>query len=549
MQEITHGALFSGSGGFELAARMCGIKSLWASEIEPFPIKVTKARFPDMEHIGDIGMADGEKLAPVDIISGGSPCQDMSIAGRRQGLKGERSVLFMDYIRIVKEMRKKHGKPRYMVWENVPGAFSSNKGEDFRCVLEEIAGIAEPGVSIPRPPKGKWRNEGEIVGDGYSIAWRVLDAQYWGVPQRRRRIFLVADFSSECAGKILFEREGLSRNFTESRKETQDIAASPEVGFRAAGGGVTLPIENHPQDSRVGFSKDGKCQTLTGQMGTGGNNVPMVLEAVGFHITQDPTAFMEKTPCISTGNPKTGQACVGVLELPKCYGIGSQASNAMNSQNPYSGIYEADTSRTLDCHGGNPTCNQGGIVVVDGVYCLQGNMIGREDKNGPQGSGVNKEVSFTLNTIDHHAVAFAMQSYSEYKESDISGCLRARDFKNGPQDVILDAVARRLMPLECSRLQGFPDDWVDGLANADPSASDMAFWTKVWADWWALVGRAKGVKLPKDEKAIRRWLKSDPSDSELYKMWGNGIALPCALYVFEGIALQINSEDSSGVTN
>lgn len=531
MQEITHGALFSGSGGFELAARMCGIKSLWASEIEPFPIKVTKSRFPEMQHIGDIGMVNGAELPPVDIVSGGSPCQDMSIAGRRQGLKGERSVLFMDYIRVVKEMRKKHGKPRYMVWENVPGAFSSNKGEDFRCVLEEIAGIAKPGVSIPRPPKGKWRNEGAIVGDGYSIAWRVLDAQFWGVPQRRRRIFLVADFSSECAGKILFEREGLSRNFTEGRKETQDIAAAFEVGAGKAsrGGGVIFPIENHPQDSRVGISKDDKCQTLTGQMGTGGNNVPMVLEAetMGFHITQDPTVFTEKTPCLSTGNTKTGQACVGVVALdmynqsvsevsptlrsgsggdtvpcailPKCYGIGSQASNAMNSSNPNSGIYEADTSRTLDCHGGNPTCNQGGIVVIDGAYCLQGNMIGREDKNGPQ-------------------------------------------------DIILDAVARRLMPLECSRLQGFPDNWVDGLADADPSASDMAFWTKVFADWWALVGRAKGTKLPKDEKAIRRWLKSEPSDSEMYKMWGNGIALPCVLYVFEGIALQINSEDSSGVT-
>lgn len=316
---------------------------------------------------------------------------------------------------------------------------------------------------------------------------------------------------------------------------------------RQVGGGVILPIENHPQDSRVGFSKDGKCQTLTGQMGTGGNNVPMVLEAeaVGFHITQDPTSFTEKTPCLSTGNPKTGQACVGVVELPKCYGIGSQASNAMNSQNPHSGIYEADTSRTLDCHGGNPTCNQGGIVVVDGVYCMQGNMIGREDKNGPQGSGVNKEVSFTLNTIDKHAVAFAMQSYSEYKESDKSGCLRGRDF-NGPQDIVLDAVARRLMPLECSRLQGFPDNWTDGLADVDPSASDVAFWMKVWADWWALIGRARGTKMPKDEKAVRRWLKSEPSESELYKMWGNGIALPCVLYVFEGIALQINSGNSPG---
>lgn len=130
-----------------------------------------------------------------------------------------------------------------------------------------------------------------------------------------------------------------------------------------------------------------------------------------------------------------------------------------------------------------------------------------------------------------------------YKESDKSGCLRGRDF-NGPQDIVLDAVARRLMPLECSRLQGFPDDWTEGLADADPSASEVAFWMKVWADWWALIGRARGTKMPKDEKAVRRWLKSEPSESELYKMYGNGIALPCVLYVFEGIAHQINSGDS-----
>lgn len=240
MQEITHGALFSGSGGFELAARMCGIKSLWASEIEPFPIKVTKARFPEMEHVGDIGIVDGAKLPPVDIISGGSPCQDMSIAGRRQGLKGERSVLFMDYIRIVKEMRKKHGKPRFMVWENVPGAFSSNKGEDFRCVLEEIAGIAEPGVSIPKPPKGKWKSAGGILGDGYSVAWRVLDAQYWGISQRRKRIFLVADFGGESTGEILFKREGLSRNITEGREKREETPGKTEsrTGVSGEVGGV-----------------------------------------------------------------------------------------------------------------------------------------------------------------------------------------------------------------------------------------------------------------------------------------------------------------------
>lgn len=153
---LTHGSLFSGSGGFDEAARMNGIKSLWCSEIEPFPLRVLKKNFPEAEQLGDISQIDGERITPVDIISGGSPCQDMSIAGNREGLDGSRSTLFHEQIRIVKEMRKKtDGKyPRFMVWENVPGAFSSNKGEDFRCVLEEIIRISEPGVSVPRPPRG-----------------------------------------------------------------------------------------------------------------------------------------------------------------------------------------------------------------------------------------------------------------------------------------------------------------------------------------------------------------------------------------------------------
>ena len=162
MSELTHGALFSGSGGFELAASYFAIRSLWASEIEPFPIAVTKKNFPEMKHLGDISRIRGDQLPPVDIISGGSPCQDMSIAGKREGLDGERSVLFREYVRIVKEARKKHGKPRFMVWENVPGAFTSNNGEDFRCVLEEISKISEEDASIPRPPKGKWGGKEQL---------------------------------------------------------------------------------------------------------------------------------------------------------------------------------------------------------------------------------------------------------------------------------------------------------------------------------------------------------------------------------------------------
>lgn len=179
-----------------------------------------------IEHLGDITKISGRTAHPVRVIIGGSPCQDLSVAGRRAGLDGERSSLFMEQIRIIKEMRETYGKeyPRYMVWENVPGAFTSNGGEDFRKVLEETVRVADENAVIPRPPQGKWRTSGCIVGDGFSVAWRVLDAQFWGVSQRRRRIALVADFGGESAPEILFERESVSRNTAESRAARKEIA-------------------------------------------------------------------------------------------------------------------------------------------------------------------------------------------------------------------------------------------------------------------------------------------------------------------------------------
>ena len=199
--ELTLGSLFDGSGGFPLGGMFAGITPLWASEIEPFAVRVTTKRLPQMKHYGDVSALNGADLPPVDIITFGSPCQDMSIAGKRSGLDGSRSSLFYEAVRIIKEMRcATNGKyPRFAVWENVHGAFSSNKGEDFRAVLESLCRVKDKTVSVPRCEK--WTNAGEILADGFSIAWRVLDAQYWGVPQRRKRIFLVADFDSECAGK------------------------------------------------------------------------------------------------------------------------------------------------------------------------------------------------------------------------------------------------------------------------------------------------------------------------------------------------------------
>lgn len=235
---MTLGSLFDGAGTIPFAAQLCGIETKWSSEIEKFPKEVTAKRFPNVKQLGDITKINGGEIEPVDIIAGGSPCQDLSVAGKREGLDGERSGLFMEQIRIIKEMRNatitrsdEHIRPRYAVWENVPGAFSSNKGEDFRIVLEEFCKVADKTAYVPRPAEGKWNTCGCIVGDGYSIAWRVLDARFWGVPQRRRRIWLVADFGGERAAEILFERKGLRRSFAESRKAWERIADNSEIGI------------------------------------------------------------------------------------------------------------------------------------------------------------------------------------------------------------------------------------------------------------------------------------------------------------------------------
>ena len=243
---LTMGSLFDGIGGFPLAAVHNGITPVWASEIEPFPMEVTKIRFPAMLHVGDITKLNGASLPPVDIICGGSPCQDLSVAGQRRGLAGERSGLFMDQIRIVKEMREADGeraipdhivRPRYLVWENVPGAFSSAEGEDFRAVLEEIVRVKDRACHVPRPDSGRWESAGAIIlGNQFSLAWRVLDAQYWGVAQRRRRIFLVADFGGRTAPQILFEQDSLLGDTAPGRGPRQGAAAPAEGGAADTGG-------------------------------------------------------------------------------------------------------------------------------------------------------------------------------------------------------------------------------------------------------------------------------------------------------------------------
>ena len=594
MNKLTLGSLFDGSGGFPLGGLLSGITPVWASEIEPFPIRVTTKRLPFMKHYGDVSRMDGRKIEPVDIITFGSPCQNMSIAGRREGLDGSRSSLFYEAVRIVKEMRcATDGRyPRYIVWENVPGAFSSNKGADFQSVLEEICSVKGYEIDPARPER--WANAGEIVADDFSLAWRVFDAQYWGVPQRRKRIYLVADFAGGSAGKILFESEGVSGYTPQGFRPWQGVAGAFAEGAGASGcvclndqGGsridvtedvaATLRAENHGHPPCVmgaaGFCTEHSAQargigygeetsptlragtvpaavyenhsqdtryigpletapTVNATYGMGGNNQPFVVET--------PKTLKIRSGCEGGGkgaliqdNKSATLGCNNdqTLFVPKVYGICSKDSNAMKSENPKSGFYEAETSRCLDANGGNPTCNQGGMAVV----ALQGSMIGRADKNGPQGSGVNEDVSFTLDVVDRHAVAYCMTTgtYTQTLEEQ-SPTLMARDYKDPPvvNETEPEYIVRRLTPTECARLQGFPDWWCAGLGTDEPTEDEIEFWTEVFEIHRSVMGTSSK---PKSRNQIVKWLKNPHSDSADYKMWGKGVALPIVYFVLSGI--------------
>ena len=420
---LTLGSLFDGSGGFPLGGLISGITPVWASEIEPFPIRVTTKRLPQVKHHGDISKMNGADLEPVDIITFGSPCQDMSIAGKRDGLSGSRSSLFYEAVRIIKEMRcKTDGKyPRFIVWENVPGAFSSNKGEDFRAVLEEVCKIKDESVSVPKP--NKWNTAGRILGDGYSVAWRQFDAQFWGVPQRRKRIYLVADFADWCAGKILFESEGLSGYSKTSISSWQGSAATVRESTENAG--ISLMFENHGQDARYTGPLD-VSQTVLSTYGTGGNNQPFIVEdmkSFDVRLTSEGTRNArnnvyetDTSRTIDTGgnSPDSNQGGVAVV----AYGICSKDSNSMKSANPKSGFYKANTSRTIDGNGGNPSCNQGGIAVIEG----------NGTRPSHKGDGYKEsDIMYTLNATEQHAVAFA----------DVHATLSANDGPKGPSSQML----------------------------------------------------------------------------------------------------------------
>jgi DNA (cytosine-5)-methyltransferase 1 len=478
-----------------------------------------------MKHFGNVCNIDGKSVDPVDIITFGAPCQDLSVAGKRSGMKHEvlgdnettRSGLFFEAIRIIKEMREStNGEyPKYAVYENVPGAFSSNKGRDFHAVLEALCAVCDDAVSIPEPYDKKrtklvWNKAGEVVGDNYSVAWRTLDAQYWGVPQRRKRIYLVADFTGRCAGEILFKPESLRGDLSQGDETGQGVTAD-------AVGGV---------DGGVGVGING--------------NIAGTLDAnyfKGCGLRQG----VEREVVVE---------CLVLKERAGCEGGGK-------------GALWSDKAFTL-------ATNQDMSVIA-----LQANGIDRADTAGCNGSGWRENESYTLNTIDRHAVCYGIDhvittggnctAQGDCVYDNIQATLKAGGVhavvqetyqaKTGPlmanshpgsytgQDAYSDMlvagkapkpprkyIIRRLTPTECARLQGFPDTW-GHLAPYDPADAD--FWEQVRKTHAEING-----KKYKPVKDIKKWYDKLHTDSAEYKMWGNGIALPNAEYVIHGIAEQ-----------
>lgn len=527
------GSLFDGSGGFPLAGALAGIEPVWAAEIEPYPIAVTRSRFPRMRHLGGVSDVNGRKIEPVDVITFGSPCQDLSIAGKRAGIhEGERSNLFFEAIRIIREMREAtDGRyPTFAVWENVPGAFSSNGGDDFRCVLEALASVAGRGVSVPRPAGGKWLRAGEIMGDGFSIAWRQLDAQYWGVPQRRKRIYLVADFAGRRAGKILFERESLRGSAAQGGAPGEGTAADAtgSAGGSCAAGGVIYVMQGNCIDradsarcNGMGWRQNA-CYTLDVI------DRPAICFKPGQGVKARTIGASEAT-APTLASEAGGNAVPGI-----CYPNIFHTLTAHNAWNPESEqtpncVCYPQIARTLTAEADASSCIDRGQNVV--CYDVRGNGDGA-NVHTLTGDHENRVTDYTAVCVMAHG-----QSNAEIMQNlcPTLNCNHEQPIAVYGGKPTRKYSVRRLTPLECCRLQGFPDGW--GVPDHKDRLTDeeLRFWQGVRDTSATIAG-----KQPKkySAEAMTKWYNALHTDSAEYKMWGNGIALPCAAFVLAGMAEQ-----------
>lgn len=536
-KEMTLGSLFDGIAGFPLAAAQNGIKTIWASEIVGDCIDIVKKHFPEIQHLGDITKINGGEIPPVDIISFGSPCQNLSTAGNQKGLDGEKSQLFFEAIRIIYEMRgATNGKyPKYIIWENVAGAFSSNKGQDFRRVLEEITK-----TYIPMPNSRRWATSGMVRSAAGSTAWRQLDAQYWGVPQRRKRIYLVHNFNGERAPEILFECESVLGYTAQGRTEGKNIAGSAGNSVEATGTGTAagfLPL-NSGRANGVGY-EDEKSPTITknqpatvytiagnaiGRMGRNGGNqlgvgqdISYTLTAADRHAIAAPEAFRLS----SFGGFTEG---VGTLRASGGDNGGGSETMIVEKNLQFAEAYQhhgyrmSKTANTMTAGANSSVRGDTSFVIENNVVCFD-DVVKNED--GRYWACICKDC------VKKHNISENLLDDAGQGTCSVAGCWNEADYyidfpqieepKEGQRfwkiaKELLQKVTkmvryrvRRLTPLECERLDGFPDNWTEYGASG-----------------------------------------KEMSDKTRYEALGNSIAVPCADRVFAGI---IAAEKNGGQDN
>ncbi len=505
-RQLTMGSLFDGIGGFMLAAQACGITPVWAAEIEPNCISITRRHFPEVMHVGSVTELKGDEVPPVDIITFGSPCQNLSVAGNRKGLAGEESGLFLEAIRIIEEMRESTNGiyPAFIIWENVPGAFSSNDRQDFRTVLEKITK-----ASVPMP-KSEWTRAGMVRGGEVDTAWRTFNAEHWGVPQRRRRIYLVGDFGGQRAGEILFKPEsllGYPAQGVETEKEAAGNAGNGAYAEDTRGRAAGFVYRAGAKARGIGYQEEVAPTIKTD------NSSAVIIETERFADVVlndqggDSITVEKKGVCPTLRAQSHGNLPCVVKEV-----IGLDITHADDVIRTFENVAPALLQRMGT--GGNqvPLIAE---TIKENVMPIRSEASRLKESNG-LGIGKPGGPAPTLTVNDIHSIFYEekdkkyyeLQQFGYYKESKVTETLLANKEKRSSEGVVVSAIKqalrkvkyiiRRLTPRECERLQGYPDDWTRWGADGE-EISDMA----------------------------------------RYRATGNSIAVPCAIRVFRGILSEL----------